>query len=293
MRELRNNLGQTFGTKKARKAIASLTENAISPQKAARIAAGEDSPAILDSTTSAMLASMANATAGIATRDELQAAVDNAKPRPKANLAAENVNDVYTLESLIGFDVMKSVPAKDWQDTIKAKKEIISMSRYVANRVERSVLDVQKLKTLRYLENLLGFYNATKPRRGNRQVPRKDDLRAALAGMPEVIVENIRRKFSTGNEMSKYQVDLLITHICALALLVDNFEVDVYDLREDLKLETKDISQYFSEIGARITQIGVVEGKKLGLDKAGMAQRRVAKLKLPLEFPKAKFSRKK
>lgn len=293
MRELRNDLGQTFGTKKARKAIASLTENAIDPDKAAKIAAGNLGKSKLDSNTSAMLASMAEATAGMATRAELQAAVDNAKPRPSANLAAENVNEVYTIESLVGLDIMKSMPARDWQDSIKAKQEIISMSRHVANRIEKASLDVQKLKTLRYLENLLAFYNASKPRRSSRQVPKKEDLRAALAGMPDVVVENIRRKFSTGNEMTKYQVDLLITHVCALALIVDNFEVDMYDLREDLKLETKDMARYFSEIGARVASIGALEGKKLGLDKAGMAQRRIAKLKLPLEFPKAKFSRKK
>ena len=31
-----------------------------------------------------------------------------------------------------------------------------------------------------------------------------------------------------------------MTHICALALIIDNYEVDVYDVREDLKLENKE-----------------------------------------------------
>lgn len=292
MRDLRNDLGQTFGTKKARKAITSITENAISPVKAIRNSAS-DSPAKMDSATTAMLESMADATAGIATRDELQSAIDNAKPRPKANLSAGEVDQVYTIETLIGLDVMKSVPAKDWQDTLKAKREIVSISKFVAHRVQNFAFDVQKLKTLRFLECLLMFYNATKPRRSTRQVPRKDDLRTAMGGIPETVTENIRRKFSSGNEMSKFQSDLLITHICALALLVDNYDVDMYDLREDLKLEVKDISAYFQELGAKVSSIGVAEGKKLGLDKAGMAQRRVAKLKLPLEFPKARFARKK
>ncbi len=40
--------------------------------------------------------------------------------------------------------------------------------------------------------------------------------------------------------MTKWRVDYLVTHIAALALTVDDFEVDIYDLKEDLRLETKE-----------------------------------------------------
>lgn len=36
--------------------------------------------------------------------------------------------------------------------------------------------------------------------------------------------------------MSKWHVDNLITHLCALSLIVDNFTTDTHDLREDLGL---------------------------------------------------------
>ena len=61
MRERRNILGQTFGTKKARKAIASVTENAISPDKSAR---NKDKPAKFDATTAAILSNMSESTKG-------------------------------------------------------------------------------------------------------------------------------------------------------------------------------------------------------------------------------------
>lgn len=35
-----------------------------------------------------------------------------------------------------------------------------------------------------------------------------------------------------------------MTHACALALVVDGFEVDVSDLRDDLKLETKEFALF-------------------------------------------------
>jgi DNA-directed RNA polymerase I subunit RPA49 len=241
-----------------------------------------------------MLESMAEAASGIATREELAAAVDEAKPRPKANMATQNVQDVYTIESLIGEDILKLVPVKEWQDAAKAKKEVITKSKYVARRLQRVAIanDVQKLRVLRYLLSVLEFFGSARTKgKGVRVLPHKDALRAAVPGVPEAVVENIRRKFSVNGQMLRYQTDLLITHVCALALIVDNFEVDMYDLREDLHLEVKEISQYFREIGARVVAAGEEQRKKLGLDKAAAAQHKLAKLKLPLDFPKAKFSR--
>ena len=57
--------------------------------------------------------------------------------------------------------------------------------------------------------------------------------------------------------MTKWRVDNLITHIAALALVVDGFEVDIYDLKEDLRLETKEyVYPYPSELSlTKIPQI--------------------------------------
>lgn len=40
--------------------------------------------------------------------------------------------------------------------------------------------------------------------------------------------------------MPRWNIDNLITHVAAAALIVDDNEVDVNDLREDLKLENKE-----------------------------------------------------
>jgi DNA-directed RNA polymerase I subunit RPA49 len=293
--QLRNDLGQTFGTKKARKAIASLTENAISPNKSARqTSPGGSQRTNMDSVTTAMLESIAEATGSMATREELSAAADGAKPRPKANLAAESVNEVYTVESLIGPEIVKLIPVKEWRDAVKAGKEVITKSKYVAHRLSKAASDVQKLRALRYLLCLLEFFGSARSKgKGVRTLPYKDALRAAVPGVPEAVVEHIRQKFSVNGQMLKYQTDLLITHACALALVVDNFEVDMYDLREDLHLEVKEISQYFQEVGAKVAPANEVERKRLGLDKAAAQQRKFARLKLPLEFPKLRFARRK
>lgn len=40
--------------------------------------------------------------------------------------------------------------------------------------------------------------------------------------------------------MTRWHIDNLMTHVAAAALIVDNFKVDVNDLRDDLKLENKE-----------------------------------------------------
>lgn len=291
MRGLRSALGQTFGTKKARKAIASVTENAISPDKSARQANGATK---LESASAAMIANMAATTAGMSTQAQLQEAADAAKPRPKANLNATEVKDVYSVDSLVGLDTMKLVPVRQWQEMVKSGKQVFVNSRHVAERIVNAAMHgVEKLKLLRYMLLLIEFYNACQPTRGGRKLPRRDETKKILGDMPEAVLEGIKRKFSDAGVMSKFKVDLLITHLCALALLVDNYEVDMYNLKEDLKLETKPMEQYFREIGAKSSALSQVMAKSKNLDKVQAAQRKMAKLKLPLDFPKVGFGRRK
>lgn len=288
MRALRNELGQTFGTKKAKKAIASLTENAIS---APRDPAAKPK---LDATASAMLETMKSTTADMATRAELQSAADDAKPRPRANVEASNIQDVYTIEELVGLEILKNIQIKDWQDAAREKKNVQTKSAFVAHRLQRFASDpesVQKTKLLRFLLALIDFYNVCKPARSSRRVPERSELREAI-DCGDSVIESIRRKFSDASLMTKFQSDLLITHVCVLALMIENYEVDMYDLKEDLKLELKPMTQYFQEIGAKV---GAAPAKEVNMNKwskAEAAQHRYARLRLPLEFPKVAFARK-
>ncbi|KAL2068107.1 hypothetical protein VTL71DRAFT_16205 [Oculimacula yallundae] len=290
MRERRNILGQTFGTKKARKAIASVTENAISPLKSAR---NREKPAKFDPATSAILSGMSETTKNMASRDELAARMDDAKPRPKPNRDATQPGDVYTTDSLIGKDVMKSIPIKVWQDSLKANRVIVCPYRFIVSRVDGVAKNVEKLKILRYMLLLMQVLDASRLNRGVRMLPKRDELKKFLEDMPETVLESIKRKFTEGGTITSFNTDLIRTHLCALACIVDNFEVHTFDLQEDLKLDTKEMSQYFMEIGAKIAVLPEADRKKLGLEKSAAAQRKVAKLKLPLDFPKVSFGRRK
>ncbi|KAK4230828.1 DNA-directed RNA polymerase I subunit rpa49 [Podospora fimiseda] len=266
--EKRTALGEEFGTKKAKKALKAVADNAIMAND--RMGVAERN----------MLDSVQDASKNMATKEELQAAVDNARPVPRGNFDAEEIQDVYIPEQIIGTEVFNAIPVMDWQDAVKKRENIKLPSRFVANRINRVASNenaVHRLKVMRYfLWVFILYYTAGKGReRGTKSIAKRDKLRELLAPAPEVVVENIRRKFSDNGVMRKSHVDLLMTHCCVFACLIDNFEVNMFDLREDLKLEQNQLQLYFQEIGARIKQ-----------SKSGDKITYIAKLALPLQFPK-------
>lgn len=277
--DLKTDLGQTFGTKKAKKVIQENVLNAISSPKKQGV---EASPSKITHAAKAMLQTVGDITSTMATREELQAVVDDAKPVPRANLEAEDIEDVYDPKDIIGGEILNLVPIREWQEKAKHKESIQLSSRFVASRINAIALNEEagtRLRVLRYLYFLLVFYLSTKPGRekGTRQVPPRDKLKEFLEPAPEAVIENIRRKFSDGGQMRKYHVHLLMTHACVFASIVDNFEVDTQHLRDDLRLDQKLLNAYFHEIGGRVKPV---------VNKLEKRTIHVGKLELPLSFPK-------
>ncbi len=291
MRERRNDLGQTFGTKKAKKAIASVTENAIDQSRLFRDPAKANEPEKLTAANRALLGSLAQSAANMPTREELGDASTSANTRPEGNKETMDPTKIYTVEKVIGLDTMKIIPVRQWMETMKAKKEITTSSRFVARRLQVHAQNPEKLKILRYMLLHIDFYNASSSGKFGRRLPKRDDLKKILGEMPEAALEGVKRKFTNAGIMNKQMSDSLIMYLCAMAFMVDGAGVDTWDLKEDLKLETKQITIYFTQIGAKIASLGEVERKKMGLEKAAAAQRRVAKLKAPLTYPKVSVGR--
>ncbi|CCU77390.1 hypothetical protein BGHDH14_bgh04043 [Blumeria hordei DH14] len=284
IREQRNILGQTFGTKKARRAIASAVENAISPDLYLR---NSDGPPVANTATVAMLANMAETTKDMNSRAALAKIADEGKPRPRANEDATSVQDVYTIDSLIGEDILKMLPIKEWQDKLKVNEEIFLRSKFVASRIQKYTNDYKMLKVLRFALLLIQIYQSSRSSREGKRLPRRDELKDIVGDIPEAVLGNVKQKFSEDGIINKYRCDLLITHLCVISLIVDNFETDTSDLKEDLQLELSQITKYFAEVGAKSTALGKAETTRLG--KSVASQRRLAKLKLPLTFPKLSY----
>ena len=133
--------------------------------------------------------------------EELQSAIEEGKPRPRANLEAESPADVYRVEDLVGgVEVLAGLNVRGWQDAVGAGEDVKTSSRFVSNRLRRIVRigDVKKLKTLRFLLLLLDWNSCLKPgSKGSKKLPPREDVKKAVG--PEVgdgLLESVRRKFA-------------------------------------------------------------------------------------------------
>lgn len=62
--------------------------------------------------------------------------------------------------------------------------------------------------------------------------------------------------------------------------------MDTHDIREDLKIERTDVQRYFRELGSVVAQPTEIERAKLKITQAEAVGHRIARLRLPLVFPK-------
>ncbi|KAJ5021349.1 RNA polymerase I associated factor, A49-like protein [Bipolaris maydis] len=274
-------LAAEFGSKKSRKALEDRTLNAIKSGAGANEVAEN------------VLKQMSSSTSVMPTSQDLAAAVDSSKPRPIPNLAAEYPGDVYPISTVVGSELMTMLDVKDWVQASAAGQGVEVTSKYVARRIVKLAKNkqIQKLKVLRFILLCINFNAALIGAGGTRpkKIPIKGKLEAAMGeDAPAGCVLAIRRKFAPegSSEMPRWNVDNLMTHIAAAALIVDDQAVDVNDLREDLKLENKEIKQYFAELGCKLTPPTQTDLTNLKLTKAESINHFVAKLKLPLTFPK-------
>ncbi|MCJ1295948.1 DNA-directed RNA polymerase I subunit rpa49 [Xylographa carneopallida] len=283
-------LGEAFGTKKSQKAIRALTENAIVLRNSYQNSSGKS---VLDPLASAVIDSMSQTSGAAPTREALQAVIDEAKPRPKANLEAETPADVYRIEDLVGAGSLPALKVRDWQTAVEANKDVQTSSKYVSRRLVTVVQskNIMRLKALRYVLLLLDWYSCLKPgMKGIKKLPQREDIIKAVGGeITTSMLESLRKRFAPDGNMNKWAIDNFMTYVCALTLTIDLYEVDISDIRDDLRLETKQIVQYFQEIGCRVAKPTETEQKKLKLiTKAESSTHKIAKLKLPLEFPKTR-----
>ena len=286
VRQQREELGREFGTKKAKKAIADKTVNAIIKDTKGKGQKDDVQDAILESMTSAVPAKAEN--------EDLEASLSS-KPIPKPNLAAESVEDVYTFNTLIPPSDARLVPIKDWQDKTRADENIDFAHRFPASRVTTigKSDDVLRLKALRYLNLLLEFHSALQTTaRTGKKVPKKDVLSAKLSAWPEPLLDSVRRRFANPhNELPKWHMDNLFTHMCALSLYVDGWTTDMTSLKDDLRMENKDLALFFRELGCKVAAPTEREREIWGLNKAKASAARVARLRLPLDFPRPRSGR--
>lgn len=196
----RSNLGLAFGTKKSQKAIRSLTANAIkaSPTKSKSQTSGPGRA--LDPLASAVVSSMAPFTSSMPTREQMQAEIDENKPIPKPNLAAETPAEVYPVEQLVGgTNVLRHMNVQELMEKVKAGEDVQTKSLFVSRRLRGVVQsdDVKRVRMLRYLLLLLEWYKGLKMgSKGAKKVPKDEDMGALMEQYGSEVVRGVGRRFA-------------------------------------------------------------------------------------------------
>ncbi len=184
-------LAAEFGSKKSKKALEARSLNTIRTDPSAQTGA----------VAQTVLQNMTTSTGAMPTQAELAAAVDSSKPRPTPNLLATFPGDVYTVETVVGEELMTMLEVKDWVTASNAGQGVNVTSMYVAKRLVKLVKNKQitKLKVLRFILLCINFNAAllggggSKPKR----IPMKGKLEAAMGqDTPAGCVMAIRRKFA-------------------------------------------------------------------------------------------------
>lgn len=186
----RHALATEFGSKKSRKAIEDMTQNAIQRGDTTRD----------EGVANNVLKGMTGATDAMPTRSELAAAVDSSKPRPVANLAAEYPIDVYPIDVVVGNDIMTLTEVSDWVNASEAGTGVEVASKFVAKRIGKLVKNkqYQKLKVLRFILLCVKFNDLAKGGKGPKRLPTKEKFDLGMGKDVSPALGNaIRRKFAS------------------------------------------------------------------------------------------------
>lgn len=196
----RSNLGLAFGTKKSQKAIRALTNNAIKASPTKSKSQISETGRALDPLAAAVVSSMAHYTSSMPTREQMQADIDENKPIPKPNLAAETPAQVYPVEQLVGgINVLKSINVQALMDKVKAGEDVQTRSLFVSNRLRAVVQsgDVKRVRTLRYLLLLLDWRRGLKVGvKKVKRVPKDEDMGSLIEQYGSEVVRGVGKRFA-------------------------------------------------------------------------------------------------
>lgn len=236
-------LGRQFGTRKAQKALLSREMNRI------------DVTDMDSMVTTSIISQVGEATRLIPTTAELGVQQLDTRPIPPPNKDALRPEDVYDLADVINNDEWEALWVREWE-----KGEVAGVrSSYVRTRVTRlhaareaqtaaSKSHLKNLKILKYVAHLIEFYQFQS--RVHGRLPAMERAKKAL-GIDQVLVENFFERFadkvSSGEvggadrwAVSPGMANKCLYYLAVLCLVVDCWEVDLYELKIDLGLTTRE-----------------------------------------------------
>lgn len=245
------------------------------------------------------------------------------KPLPVADLTADDIEEVYSLSTLIhpkpASTTLSILPVGPWIARLKANKEVKVRSRFVANRIgylgkahlstPQDPKYLRQLQLLCYLEILIEISQFVSKQGRFQRLPwhEKWPENTLSPGTPPRVVGQIMNHIFPDEKPSDRATTLLKSTILALTLHilppsgtpgVGTLVAEPTDIQLDLAMESAEVRKLYHEIGCVVkppsekdlTIWGLTKWAKKSEKKegeAGLKQKPVfATLRFPLNFPK-------
>lgn len=283
--EARAALGESFGTKKAKLAIKAQERNKVDVSA-------------METVVDHLQESIQKSTQALPSKEEAQATADSTRLVPPYNAEATVPSEVYPLHNII--------PETEWKTLSEAPFLVVGQNQRIPllpfqrskwiNQRLHSICDSSSpsktdIKILQYIAYMMLFRQlAIQSNLG------KVSLQEKLTSMPSVVADGLLSRFtesartSSKSQFTSQKETLLLTHMFALCLRVDDYATNTEIIAKDLSQSTQSINTLFKSLGCQITKLTVADLKRLGLPDSA-AETKHALLKVPLEFPKPRGKR--
>ncbi|KAG0057846.1 DNA-directed RNA polymerase I subunit rpa49 [Gryganskiella cystojenkinii] len=259
--QAKNTLGEAFGTKKIKQQIKSVERNAVNVST-------------LESVASILTDSIAAKTSALPSKAEIKAKADEDRPIPPYDINATKVEDIYKLDTLITPAEYQIIPFKALLDKTNKPLEILPFpgSTYVNDGLTAALAvskkDRHRIRLLMYINFLMAF--STIP---DRRLDDSETVNRIMGDAPSLILENFYERFTEspqGTDKKRHTFtpkskDKLLCWILAIALTLENFNMDASLITRDLSLKQTKVNELFKAMGCKINELTATQKAQMNV----------------------------
>ncbi|KAF9432852.1 DNA-directed RNA polymerase I subunit rpa49 [Entomortierella beljakovae] len=279
--QAKNALGEAFGTKKIKQQIKSVERNAVNVST-------------LDSVASILHDSIAAKTSALPSKESIKADADEDRPIPPYDLNAAKVEDIYKIDTLITPSEYQLIPFKTLLDKTTQPLTVLPFqeSTYVNDGLKAALStskkDRHRIRLLMYISFLMAF--RTIP---DRKLDDSETINRIMGDIPSVILENFYERYTEtpeGSDKKRHTFtpkskDRILTWIFAIALTLENFNIDASAMTRDLSLKQSKVNELFKSLGCKVSDATASQKAEASASTDDVKGMKRAILTVPLAFP--------
>ncbi|KAG0089423.1 DNA-directed RNA polymerase I subunit rpa49 [Podila epicladia] len=279
--QAKNALGEAFGTKKIKQQIKSVERNAVNVST-------------LDSVANILHDSISAKTSALPSKAEIKSKADEDRPIPPYDINATKVEDIYKMDSLIPPAEYQLIPFKSLLE--KSTQPLAALpyqdSQYVNDALKAALSiskkDRHRIRVLMYISFLMAF--RTVP---DKRLDDSETIGRIMGDCPSLILEGFYERFTEmpeGSDKKRHTFtpkskDTLLCWIFALALTLENFNMDASAMTRDMSLKQTKVNELFKSLGCKVNELSASERAQKGVGAEEAKGMKRAILTVPLTFP--------